>query len=83
MQMVKGRGQKYEIFPWVASSRRGANWIYNIMDGQKRLGKKEEIIAHIEYYFSSPYAEEITQSDTSGEQEAEWLERKFEEEEVR
>lgn len=60
------------------------------MDGQRRLENKEEIINHIEDYFASLYADEGWERpsldniafDVIGAQWAQWLERKFEEEEV-
>ena len=51
------------------------------MDGEKRLEKKEEIISHIGEQ-ERPSLGNLA-FDVIGEQEAQWLERKFEEQEVR
>ena len=60
------------------------------MDGRKGLEKKEEIISHIIDYFQSLYSDEGWERpklgniafEVLGEEEAKWLERNFEEEEV-
>ena len=86
--MVEG-GKNMKFFHGMASSRR-TNQIYCILDGQKRMEKKEETVAHIEDYFSSLYVDEGWERrsldklvfDATGEQKAQWLERKFEEDEV-
>eukprot|EP00268_Persea_americana_P014031 TRINITY_DN16210_c0_g1_i8.p2 TRINITY_DN16210_c0_g1~~TRINITY_DN16210_c0_g1_i8.p2 ORF type:complete len:227 (+),score=36.61 TRINITY_DN16210_c0_g1_i8:18-698(+) len=87
MQLAKRRGQNTKFFHGVASSRRRANRIQSIMVGGKRLEKKEEIISHIIDYFHSLYTAEGWERpylgnldfETIGEEEAEWLERNFEE----
>ena len=61
------------------------------MDGQRQRENKEEIINKKEDYFASLYADEGWERpslyniafDVIGAQWAQWLERKFEEEEVR
>ena len=75
----------------MASSRRRANRIVSIMDGGKRLEKKEEIIFHILDYFQSQFSDDGWERphlgniafEVIGEEEPKWLERNFEEEEVR
>lgn len=59
------------------------------MDGDNRLGNKEEIMKHLTGYFTSLYAEERWDRpslDNMGFgviwEEARWLERKFEEDEI-
>ena len=79
------------FFHGLASSIKRANMISSIMEGHNRLEKKEEIIKHIEDYFASLYTDEgwerptldNMEFDVIGEDWAQWLERKFEEEEVR
>ena len=50
----------------MASSRRKANRISSILDGQGRLEKKGEIIDHIEGYFASLYVDEGLERPTLG-----------------
>eukprot|EP00268_Persea_americana_P025519 TRINITY_DN24876_c0_g1_i1.p1 TRINITY_DN24876_c0_g1~~TRINITY_DN24876_c0_g1_i1.p1 ORF type:complete len:195 (+),score=47.76 TRINITY_DN24876_c0_g1_i1:421-1005(+) len=87
---LKQGDKNTKFFQGMASSRRRVNRISSIMDGEKRLEKKDEIINHVKDYFYSLYADEGWERsslenlafEVIGEQEAQWLERKFEEEEV-
>lgn len=74
----------------MASTRR-RNRILSLMDGEKRLEGKDEIVKHIENYFSSLYSQEVLERPSLdnmefsklNKEEALWLERNFEEEEIR
>ena len=86
---LKEGDKNTKFFLGLVTSR--TNKISIMMDGQKRLGKKEGIIKHIEEYFSSLYADEgwgrpsldNLAFDAIETQKAQWLGREFEEEEVR
>lgn len=75
----------------MTSSRRTTNKISLIIVEGKRVEKKEELIGTRKYYFVSLYTKEIWERPSLdnlefegiGEERALWLERKFEEEEVR
>ena len=87
---LKEGDKNTRFFHGLASSRKRTNMISSIMDGQNRLEKKEEIIKHITDYFASLYTSEEWERptldnlefDVIGEDRVNWLERKFEEEEV-
>lgn len=67
------------------------NRISTLMDGGVRLDKKEDIITHIQEFFSSLYSKEDMvhsllnelEFASIGDENACWLERAFEEDEVR
>ena len=88
---LKEGDKNTKFFHGMASSKRRANRIVSIMDGRKRLEKKEEIKSHIIEYFQSLYTDGGWERphlgniafEVIGEEEAKWLERNFEEEEVR
>lgn len=55
---MKEGDKNTKFFHGMASSRRRRNRISAIMDGDNRLGHKEEIMKHLTGYFASLYAEE-------------------------
>ena len=71
------------FFHEMASLRQRTNRIYLIIDWQRGLEKKEEIISHIEDFFRSLYADESWERptldnmafDSMGDHWAQWLER--------
>lgn len=75
----------------MAASRKIINRIYSLLDEDRRLERKEEIIEHIEEYFIKLDSKERWKRPSLDnmqfaklqEEKMQWLERKFEEEEVR
>lgn len=80
-----------EFFHGLASSRRRANRITSLQNGETRLEDKEEIIMHMVDYFEVLHKREDWERlpldnlefVNIGGEKASWLERDFEEEEIR
>lgn len=74
----------------MASAKRRKNKILSLTDGERRQEGKDEMIKHIEDYFSSLYSQEVMKRPTldnmefpkQSTEEALWLESDFEEEEI-
>lgn len=88
---MKEGDKNTNFFHKIASSRKRINRIVSLVDGDRRLERKEEIINHIKEYFVSLYSKDAWERPSLdnlefagiGDEKAQWLERKFEEEEVR
>lgn len=83
---LKEGDKNTKFFHGLASARRRNNRIVSLTDGEKRLEGKDEIIKHIEDYFSFLYSQEVMERSSLDnmdfprlkEEEALWLARKFE-----
>lgn len=90
MQMVEGMGQKYEDFPWEGFFEKDKSNLPHFGWSEKIEGERGDNSSHRRDYFSSLYVDEGWERrsldklvfDATGEQKAQWLERKFEEDEV-
>lgn len=78
-----------QFFQGVASSRKRINRIFSLVDWERRLESKEEIVKHNEEYFVSLYSKDLWERSSLdnlefgkiGDGKAQTLERNFEEEE--
>lgn len=77
------------FFHGIALARRRSNRICYLWDGEERLEKREDIIHHIEDFFSTLYFKEVEERplldnlgfNYIGVDQAQWLEKPFKEEE--
>ena len=88
---LKEGDKNTKFFHGMASQRKIINRISSLLDEDRRLERNEEIIEHIKQYFIKLYSKERSKRPSLDnmqfvklhEERMQWLERKFEEKEVR